>query len=240
MSKIKVFLFSLMACLSFSSIAETKAIADTKKSEAIPQYRLELNPHDPGPDRSEVCAAFLKILNTTPFEQLYQDIFLNVLKGRGDFDTMDWQYIPDGEQRFGEVLFKQIEMDSPQPEWIAGRIDGFKKYKEEVGGFDYYLAHADVWHDGKQLPILFYINKKLQELDKRKPFDYVVMEEDLSGPHKKSYGRTRYLSPSASKQLFRYKNQTYIFDSSWNKRPYVNQIYSTLSGCTFDRIHKEK
>lgn len=229
-----VYLFSalLLACNGAAAADPVKS-KPVAASTVIPQYKLR---HDPKAKTGEVCQAFLKVLNSTPYEVLYQDIFLDVLKGKEGFEQMNWQHIEDGEQKYGEMPIRKIEM-LKQP-----HADGFRKYKESVGGFDYYLSHGVIFHDvdvngvdiGKELPIILYVNKSRKTQDKRNHWDYVVAESDMSSPSKRAYMNEGILSVSDDSHIFKYKGNIYIFSSLYMPRPYVIDIYHSVFSCSYE------
>jgi hypothetical protein len=127
-----------------------------------------------------------------------------------------------------------------KPELVKRQLAGFKEHKEAAGGLDYYLTKADIWRDGKLSPILFYVNKKLENLDDRRLFDYVVLTEDMSGPDPRGYNPASLnLTLSFSRQIFSYKNHAYLLNSSNPKRLSISEIYAFPALCDFQFKNKE-
>lgn len=194
-------------------------------------------------DQKSLCDDFLKILNSTPYEKIYNDIFLRLLKNRGDFDSIDFKYIENGEEKFGEMPFLKfkMEMNYNHPKNVGKTnpvtmLKEFNEYKKKAGGFDYYLGYADVFKAqpiSKKTPVLFYVHKKLDGVSSRPPFDYIIMQDDLSAPNFIAHTYPTTLSPTNFKQMFSYKNSVYILAAYDELAPYITEVSDTLFGCDF-------
>lgn len=186
--------------------------------KVTPKYRLKPHRDFESLYDNGVCQAMLDVVNEVPYEKIYQDIFLNTLNGRENFHPVDWKLVEDGEKRFWPVIVEKTLM-SEKPKDHEERISGLEKYKEKIGGLSYYLGRAVIYRDNRQKlhPILFFKANNLNGIDKRLYWDFIVLNDDLSGPDEKTYSSPGILGITNATHIFKYKDLYFTFDSSMEK-----------------------
>jgi uncharacterized protein len=178
------------------------------------KYRLKAHRDFESLYDNGVCHAILDVINEVPYEDIYQDAFLNILNGRENFHPVDWKLVEDGEKRFWPVIVEKT-LVTEKPKNPEERIAALEKHKEKRGGLSYYLGKAVIYRDDKQMlyPILFFKANKLQVNHKRLHWDFIVLNDDLSGPDKKTYGSPGIFGITNATHIFKYKDLYFRFDS---------------------------
>lgn len=186
--------------------------------KVTPKYRLKPHRDYESLYDNGVCQAMLDVVNEVPYEKIYQDTFLSILNGRENFHPVSWELVEEGEKRFWPIVVEKT-LIAETPKNPEERIAVLEKYKEKRGGLSYYLGKAVIYRDDRNImqPILFFKANKLEGNQKRLHWDFIVLNDDLTGPDRKTYSSPGILSITNAKQIFKYKDMYFTFDSSMEK-----------------------
>lgn len=206
------------------------AIKSKLETVKTPQYKLlPFKENKSLAETNGVCEAFLEILNTTPYEQLYNDIFLNVLKDKKDFEPLKWRKVENGESQFGKILEDKVAFEE-EVKNKTKRVEDFIWYKNMHEGFDYFLSEARVYQDFSNeeiVPLLLFLDRKNENssFGIRTPWNSIFLSKDYKSFYKtkeNENGASPKWGVLASKQIFQYKDKYYSLDT--NGKNYISIV----------------